>query len=79
MTVYVELCSFLRRYFSGYDPAEGIVLEIDAEAAVEKVIETLGIPAGHVEIATVNRVAVNLDTVVRDGDLVGLFTMPGGG
>jgi molybdopterin converting factor small subunit len=79
MTVRVELCSFLRRDVSRYDPVEGIVVETDAGTTAEKVIEMLRIPSEHVEIVTVNRVAVKLYTVLHDGDLVGLFAMPGGG
>ena len=79
MTVRVELCSFLRRYLPRYDPVEGIVVEVGAKTPVDRVMDALGIPSESVEIITINRLAVKGEHLLEEGDLVGLFTTPGGG
>lgn len=52
---------------------------IPAEATVSEILKKLGIPESEVKIAFVNSVQVPMDTVLKDGDRVGLFPPVGGG
>jgi len=79
MSLRVELCSFLRKHITDYDPAKGIELDAGPGLTVEEVIKQVDIPSEEVKIITVNRTVVKPDYLLRDGDKVGLFTALVGG
>ena len=61
-----------------YAPAEGCA-KCAAPGTVGDLIRALGIPAGEVAIIFINGAHAAEDTVLRDGDRVGLFPAVGGG
>jgi sulfur carrier protein ThiS len=79
MALHIELCSFLRKYVSDYDPAKGIELGISEGVRVEQAIRQLDIPFEEVKIIVVNHKAVKPDHLLKEGDRVGLFTVVTGG
>ncbi|RJX35389.1 MAG: MoaD/ThiS family protein [Desulfarculus sp.] len=78
MAVKVEIFSSLRQYVAAYDPARGLAWP-GAGRSVAQLAAELGIPAGEVKLAMVNRAPAPLERRLADGDLVGLFPLVDGG
>jgi sulfur carrier protein ThiS len=79
MPVRVEIDSSLRKYTSRYDAKEGLSLEWRPGLTVRRIVEKLGMPPDEVKIIMVNRVTVQPDHPVKEGDVIGLFPLLGGG
>jgi len=63
---------------SSHNPPEG-ALELVAGATVASILELLGLTAADIKLVFVNSKNSSLDTVLVDGDQVGLFPAVGGG
>jgi len=79
MSVHIELSPFLRKYVSGYSPAEGLVIESGSGKTVRQIIDELRIPMEKVNSIMVNHMPSKISYVVKDGDTVGLIMALGGG
>ena len=79
MAVHVELTMLLRKFVPYYDDDKGIVLE-DAEGkTISEIMKELGIPNDKVFNVLVNRYPSKPSQVVRNGDLITLGRVIGGG
>jgi molybdopterin converting factor small subunit len=79
MPVYIKLSVLLRRMVSDYDDEKGIVLENAEGKTVSKLMEELGIPNDKVFNVFVNQFPSKSNQVVKDGDVVMLGRVLGGG
>ena len=79
MAVRVELTPLLRKYAPGYDPDKGLTIEEGEGKAVRKIIEELGIPTDKVFRVLVNHLPSQPSHLLKDGDLVTLSMVLGGG
>jgi molybdopterin converting factor small subunit len=79
MPVYIKLSVLLRRMVSDYDDEKGIVLENAEGKTVSKLMEELGIPNDKVFNVFVNQFPSKPNQVVKDGDVVMLGRVLGGG
>jgi molybdopterin converting factor small subunit len=79
MPVYIKLTVLLRRMVSDYDDEKGIVLENAGGKTVSKLMEELGIPNDKVFNVFVNQFPSKPNQVVKDGDVVMLGRVLGGG
>ena len=79
MAVRVELTPLLRKYVPGYDPDKGLTIEEGEGKAVRKIIEELGIPTDKVFRVLVNHLPSQPRYLLKDGDLVTLSMVLGGG
>ena len=79
MAVRVELTPLLRKYVPGYDPDKGLTIEEGEGKAVRKIIEELGIPTDKVFTVLVNHLPSQPSYLLKDGDLVTLSMVLGGG
>ena len=79
MPVVVKLSPLLRKYVPGYDHDEGIVLENGAGERVSRLIEEVGVPKDMVTSVLVNHRPSRVGYVAREGDLVLLAMVIGGG
>jgi len=79
MAVRVELTPLLRKYVQDYDHDKGLVIEDGEGKAVRQVIEELGIPTAKVFTVLVNHLPSQPSHVLKDGDLVTLSMVLGGG
>ncbi|HBH29383.1 MAG: MoaD/ThiS family protein [Desulfofustis sp. PB-SRB1] len=61
-----------------YTP-DGGTLELAEGTTVEAVLTRLGIPQEEIRLIFVNSVHVSPDTVLKDGDRLGIFPPVGGG
>jgi len=79
MAVRVELTLLLQKYVQDYDHDKGVVIEDGEGKTVRKVIEELGIPTAKVFTVLVNHLPSQPNHVLKDGDLVTLSMVLGGG
>lgn len=79
MAIDLMLSSALRRYVQDYDPLSGLQLEAEPGLTALGLINSLGIPPGEVKIIMLNGVAAAQESLIKDGDRVGLFPAVGGG
>ena len=79
MALQVFLNATLRQYVSGYNPYEGLTLEVPPGTTVGQVISRLGLPAGEVTLIMVNGRRQEMDFILQGDERVGLFPPIGGG
>ena len=58
---------------------EGNILAVDDGATIQQVIEALGITVKEVKIMFINGKHESLESVLKEGDRLGLFPAVGGG
>lgn len=79
MSILVKLSTSLRALVPDYDPLAGLNVEAKEGQSVARLLDRLGIPLDKIKIIMVNGVAAGADTILADGDRVGLFPPVGGG
>jgi hypothetical protein len=79
MAVRVELTPLLRKYVQGYDPDKALTIEDGEGKAVRQIIKELGIPSDKVFTVLINHLPSQPSYVLKDGDLVTLSMVLGGG
>ncbi len=79
MSILVKLSASLRARVPGYDPLAGLETPHQPGLRVAGLLERLGLPPGEVKIIMINGAQAGLDSLVSDGDRVGLFPVLGGG
>lgn len=62
-----------------FSPADAATFAIDPGETAGSVIFRLGIPAEEIKLLFVNGAQASADTVLRDGDRLGVFPAVGGG
>jgi molybdopterin converting factor small subunit len=77
--VYVKLYSLLRKHHPGPDRSQPFAVELPTGATIAAIAPALNLPAPLVRSVFVNSEAVELDTVLNDGDLIGIFPPVVGG
>lgn len=79
MSVTVKLSPLLRKYVPGYDPDEGIVVQDGAGKRVSHLADELSIPKERITMVMVNHRPSRASYEARDGDLILLGMVIGGG
>jgi molybdopterin synthase sulfur carrier subunit len=79
MPILVKLSTSLRRLVPDYDPLTGIEVEPRPDESAAGLMARLGIPLEQVKVIMINGLAAGADTILTDGDRVGLFPPVGGG
>jgi molybdopterin converting factor small subunit len=79
MTVFVRLSTTLRSLVPGYDPIQGLELNLETPLTALRLAEQLSLPAGEIKIVMLNGRRVSLEAEINDGDRVGFFPAVGGG
>jgi len=79
MAVQVKLSASLRSRVAGYDPLEGLAVEVEEPMQVQDLLGRLGLAPRDVKIVMVNGRHADLDHPLHDGDRVALFPAVGGG
>ena len=79
MSVRVQLSDYLQKYVPGYDHNTGIVMESADGWTVRMIIEELKIPIKEVSIVMVNSYPGSTQSTLKDGDLIFLSKIFGGG
>lgn len=82
LDVKVKLYGTLRKYRppdAGGAPHHPFSLTLPAGTTIAGLAAHLGIPDGYVNAAALNGEAADVETVLHDGDVVGLFPPSAGG
>lgn len=79
MSVIIKLSPLLRKHVPGYDHDKGIIIEDGAGKKVRQLAEAVNIPDEKVSSVLVNHRPARVGYVARDGDLVLLAMVIGGG
>jgi hypothetical protein len=79
MSVTLKLSPLLRKYVPDYDHDKGIVVENGAEKKVSRIAEELSIPRDRITMVIVNHRPSRIGYVAREGDLILLGMVIGGG
>ena len=79
MPLQIFLNATLRQYVPGYNPYQGISLEIPPGTTVAQVIARLGLPAQEVTLIMVDGRRQEADFVLQGNERLGLFPPIGGG
>ncbi len=79
MPLQIFLNATLRQYVPGYDPYQGLSLEVPAGTAVARVMEQLGLPAQEVTLIMVDGRRQEADFQLQGNERLGLFPPIGGG
>ena len=79
MPLQVFLNASLRPYVRGYNPYDGISLEVPPGTPVSRVISQLGVPLEEVTLILVNGLRQQPDFPLEGGERLGLFPPLDGG
>ena len=79
MPLQVRLFATLRRFIPGYDPHQGLALEISPGTSVARIIQNLGLPPEDVTLILVNGVHQQPDYQLQGNERVAFFPPVGGG
>ena len=79
MPLQILLNATLRQFVPGYDPYQGIFLEIPHGMPVFQIITRLGVPPEEVTLIMVNGVRQGPDFSLQGDERLGLFPPIGGG
>jgi molybdopterin converting factor small subunit len=79
MVIQVRLFATLRRHYPDLGMGEPMPVELPAGRTVDQLIRHLRLPATEVKVVFVNGIVRKEETVLNDGDRVGMFPAVGGG
>jgi molybdopterin converting factor small subunit len=79
MPLQVRLFATLRQFVPGYDPHQGLALEIAPGATLAQVIQHLGLPPEDVTLILVDGVHRQPDIQLQGDERVAFFPPVGGG
>ncbi|MFO8112947.1 MAG: MoaD/ThiS family protein [Desulfosalsimonadaceae bacterium] len=79
MKIELYLYATLAKYLPENTGPRSATLDVDENARIRDVVDRLRIPEKSIKLVFVNGVHGQMDTVVNDGDRVGLFPPVGGG
>ncbi len=79
MPVYVKLSTSLRNCVAGYNPLEGLHVDMPFPATIGDLATRLKLPQSEIKIVMQNGVRAELKNSLADGDRVAFFPAVGGG
>ena len=79
MKIEVNLYATLSRYMKSKTGSKSSVIDVKDGTCVKDIIQNLKIPADSVKLIFINGVHAKVDTILKDGDRLGLFPPVGGG
>ncbi len=79
MKIEVNLYATLTRYLKSKTGGKSSVIDIEGGTCVKDIIQKLKIPVDSVKLIFINGVHAKIDTILKDGDRLGLFPPVGGG
>ena len=77
MTISIDLKFFAT--LQKFSPQASDAYVVEAGTSVRAIVRQLGIPEEKAKIIFINSVKVTLDSVLQDGDRLGIFPPVGGG
>jgi len=79
MRIEVNLYATLKRYMENETGGKSSAIDVEDGVGVKDIIQKLKIPGNLVKLIFINGVHAKKDTILKDGDRLGLFPPVGGG
>lgn len=81
MSIHVKLSTTLRKYVPGYDPEQGLELDIGEQEHLmaKDIVIRLGLPLPEIKFLMLNGRYRDLDAFLNPGDRLAFFPAVGGG
>lgn len=79
MPVTVNLSTTLRNHVPGYQPDQGLTMDLDNIQMALDLARKIGLPIEDIKITMLNGRRVDLNSPVSDGDRIAFFPAVGGG
>ncbi|MCL4501486.1 MAG: MoaD/ThiS family protein [Deltaproteobacteria bacterium] len=79
MPLQIFLNATLRQYLPGYDPYQGVSLEVPAGTTIAQVMDRLNLPPKEVTLIMVDGRRREADFALQGDERLGLFPPIGGG
>ncbi len=79
MKIEVNLYATLKRYMKNEPGGKSSAIDVEDGTCVKDMIQKLKISADLVKLIFINGVHAKRDTILKDGDRLGLFPPVGGG
>lgn len=79
MALQIFLNATLRQYVPGYNPHQGMIMEVAPGATVAQVVARLGLPVQEVTLIMVDGRRQEADFSLQGSERLGLFPPIGGG
>ena len=79
MKIEINLYATLKKYMKNETGCKLSVIALEDGTCVKDVIQKLKVPADSVKLIFINGVHAKVDTILKDGDRLGLFPPVGGG
>jgi molybdopterin converting factor small subunit len=79
MIVKVRLFATLRKYLPELDPGHSKQIKLQVNSTISDLYEDLGIQKNVMKIAFVNGILCEIDTLLQEGDEIGIFPPIEGG
>lgn len=79
MKIEVNLYATLKKYMKNETGGKSSVIALEDGICVKDVIQKLKVPADSVKLIFINGVHAGRNTILKDGDRLGLFPPVGGG
>lgn len=79
LTVKVKLFATLRKYIPELELGKSLDVQVEKGTTISRLYEILKVPAEEIKLAYVNGIYCETDTILKDGDEIGIFPPIGGG
>jgi sulfur carrier protein ThiS len=79
INITLKLYGGLDKHINDYNPEKGISLRFDSNETIIDILKKLGIPKHRITLVMVDDKIVSLDHVVKNNDLIKIFSHIGGG
>jgi len=79
MIVKVKLFATLRKYLPGLELGKAADINLEPDSSIADLYNFLQIPLEEIKLAYVNGIYCEPDTILKDGDEIGIFPPIGGG
>ncbi len=79
MIVKVKLFATLRKYLPGLELGKAADINLEPDFSIADLYNFLQIPLEEIKLAYVNGIYCEPDTILKDGDEIGIFPPIGGG
>jgi len=79
MIVKVKLFATLRKYLPGLELGKAADIKLEPDSSIADLYNFLQIPLEEIKLAYVNGIYCEPDTILKDGDEIGIFPPIGGG
>jgi molybdopterin converting factor small subunit len=79
MIVKLKLFATLRKYLPGVELGKSSDIQLESGTSIAQLYDVLGIPTDEIKLAYVNGIYCETDTILQDGDEIGVFPPIGGG